>query len=126
MKLQTITATQRPTTPGKEEDGPVAPEILETQASKVKLKNGTAPKIWIDLDNSPHVPFFVPIIEELEKRGCCVVVTARDSANVCDLLELFNLRSRVVGRHPGKHKLAKIVVTCLRSLQLVRIAFREK
>jgi len=25
-------------------------------------------KIWIDLDNSPHVPFFAPIIEELQKR----------------------------------------------------------
>ena len=26
-------------------------------------------KVWIDLDNSPHVPFFLPIIEELRKRG---------------------------------------------------------
>ena len=25
--------------------------------------------VWIDLDNTPHVPFFKPIIEELEKRG---------------------------------------------------------
>jgi len=26
-------------------------------------------KIWIDLDNSPHVPFFKPIIKEFNKRG---------------------------------------------------------
>ena len=26
-------------------------------------------KIWVDLDNTPHVPFFKPIIRELEKRG---------------------------------------------------------
>jgi predicted glycosyltransferase len=26
-------------------------------------------KIWIDLDNSPQVSCFVPIIEDLEKRG---------------------------------------------------------
>ena len=39
-------------------------------------------KIWIDLDNSPHVPFFAPIIEELQKRGYSVVVTARDCFQV--------------------------------------------
>ncbi len=26
------------------------------------------PKVWIDLDNSPHVPFFRPIIQEFEKE----------------------------------------------------------
>jgi hypothetical protein len=26
-------------------------------------------KIWIDLDISPHDPFFVPIIEELTTKG---------------------------------------------------------
>ena len=35
-----------------------------------------AKKIWIDLDNSPHVPFFTPIIEELEQRGYRVLLTA--------------------------------------------------
>ncbi|MEN8265341.1 MAG: hypothetical protein ABFR82_17985, partial [Nitrospirota bacterium] len=29
-------------------------------------------KIWIDLDNSPHVPFFKPIIRELGNQGCSV------------------------------------------------------
>ena len=26
-------------------------------------------KVWIDLENSPHVPFFAPIMKELERRG---------------------------------------------------------
>jgi uncharacterized protein len=26
-------------------------------------------RIWIDLDNTPHVPFFKPIIRELEQRA---------------------------------------------------------
>ncbi|PYN75276.1 MAG: hypothetical protein DMD97_15190 [Candidatus Rokuibacteriota bacterium] len=39
-------------------------------------------KIWIDLDNSPHVPFFVPIIEALRQRGYSIVLTARDSYQV--------------------------------------------
>jgi hypothetical protein len=33
-------------------------------------------KVWIDLDNSPHVPFFMPIIEELEKLGYEVIVSS--------------------------------------------------
>src|ERR1019366_7053802 len=43
-----------------------------TAATSVKRK------IWIDLDNSPHVPFFAPIIEELERHGYSVLLTARD------------------------------------------------
>ncbi len=39
-------------------------------------------KIWIDLDNSPHVPFFVPIIEQLQERNYSIVVTARDCFQV--------------------------------------------
>ena len=39
-------------------------------------------KVWIDLDNSPHVPFFAPIVRELEARGCSIVLTARDAALV--------------------------------------------
>jgi len=33
--------------------------------------------IWIDLDNSPHVPFFSPIIKRLESLGYQVRLTAR-------------------------------------------------
>ncbi len=31
-------------------------------------------KIWIDLDNSPHVPFFAPIIDELDRRGYSLIL----------------------------------------------------
>src|SRR6185436_3063939 len=55
-------------------------------------------KIWIDLDNSPHVPFFAPIIEELGKRDYSVTLTARDCFQVRDLTNLFNLKCKVVGR----------------------------
>ena len=37
-------------------------------------------KIWIDLDNSPHVPFFHPIIEELDKAGYAVASGAACSS----------------------------------------------
>lgn len=83
-------------------------------------------KIWIDLDNSPHVPFFVPIVEELKRRGYSVFLTARDCFQVCDLLELFGLECRVVGRHYGRHRIMKLAGTCFRALQLSRIAATEK
>ncbi|MBN1479177.1 DUF354 domain-containing protein [candidate division KSB1 bacterium] len=39
-------------------------------------------KIWIDLDNSPHVPFFSPITAELQRRGYKLVLTARNAYQV--------------------------------------------
>lgn len=83
-------------------------------------------KIWIDLDNSPHVPFFLPIIEELEKDGHRIFLTARDSYQVCELLRLHNLSCRVVGRHYGKKWILKLMGTGLRALQLLPLALKER
>jgi uncharacterized protein len=76
-------------------------------------------KIWIDLDNSPHVPFFLPIMEELNRRGYQVLLTARDSYQVCELLELYDLPCRVIGGHWGRHRLLKMLGTCLRAIRLL-------
>lgn len=76
-------------------------------------------KVWIDLDNSPHVPFFAPIIEELERSGHSILVTARDCFQVCELADLLHLRCRRVGRHYGKNQFVKMAGVCWRALQLV-------
>lgn len=76
-------------------------------------------RIWIDLDNSPHVPFFKPIIGRLEDRGYKTVVTARDCFQVCGLADKFGLNYRKVGRHYGANILLKIFGTLWRSLQLM-------
>lgn len=83
-------------------------------------------KIWIDLDNSPHVPFFKPIIEELNKRGYQVMLTARDCFQVCSLADLFNLHYKRIGRHYGKNKVLKVAGLFIRSLQMAPIALRQK
>ena len=83
-------------------------------------------RIWIDLDNSPHVPFFVPIIEELEKRGYSVLVTARDCFQVLDLARLHGLGIKVIGRHYGKSRVLKIAGLCVRALQLAPTVLRER
>lgn len=79
-------------------------------------------KIWIDIDNSPHVPFFKPIMRKLEKQGFEIILTARDTYQVCDLLKFHQLSCKVVGRHYGKSKLLKVLGNCLRTAQLLPMA----
>ncbi|MCG6536210.1 MAG: DUF354 domain-containing protein [Syntrophales bacterium LBB04] len=86
----------------------------------------TQKTIWIDLDNSPHVPFFVPIIHELEKSGHRVLVTIRDSFQVRGLADRYQLRCKQIGKHYGANKLLKVCGTIWRSLQLAPIILKEK
>jgi hypothetical protein len=83
-------------------------------------------KIWIDLDNSPHVPFFAPIIEELERKGYSILLTARDAFQVRELAEAANLNARRIGRHFGKRKILKVVGLGIRTAQLLPLIRREK
>ena len=83
-------------------------------------------RIWIDLDNSPHVPFFAPIIEELEKRGYSVLITARDCFQVCDLADLLGLQYRRIGRHYGKHFALKLLGLAVRASQMLPTVLKEK
>ncbi len=83
-------------------------------------------RVWIDIDNSPHVPFFLPIIDELRARGVDTILTARNIYQVCELLEFFHLPCKVIGRHYGKNKFLKVAGNCLRTLQLAPTAAGER
>ncbi len=83
-------------------------------------------KVWIDLDNSPHVPFFKPIIGELRKRGHEVVITARDCFQVCGLADLMKLDYTKIGRHYGKNTVMKVAGLLIRSVQLSPTAVGAK
>jgi hypothetical protein len=83
-------------------------------------------KIWIDLDNTPHVPFFIPIIRELEHRGHCVLLTARDAFQVCELAEQKGLPITKIGHHYGKNPILKIAGLLRRSEQLFSFSRRYK
>src|ERR1051325_9803259 len=65
-------------------------------------------RIWIDLDNTPHVPFFIPVIRELERRGPQVILSARDAFQVFDLADQKGLRYARIGRHYGKNPIMKL------------------
>ena len=86
----------------------------------------THKKIWIDLDNSPHVPFFAPIVDALRRRGYDTVLTARDCFQVRELADLFHLDYKLIGRHYGKSRLRKVAGLGCRALQLMPTVLRER
>jgi predicted glycosyltransferase len=104
---------------------PLPTEIAVPEAPEREHQLGNK-KIWIDLDNSPHVPFFRPIIEEFEKRGCEVFITARDAYQVRELLGFYGIAGRVIGGHHGRFKLLKALGTISRALTLAAIVRQER
>jgi uncharacterized protein len=114
---------------GSRDGAPALPEkpsrlvVARVPAAATEQKE-RAGRVWIDIDNSPHVPFFVPIIDELRKQGIDVTVTARDAYQVRELLEFYKVGGQVMGRHAGKNKVLKVAVNCVRALQLASTASR--
>ena len=65
-------------------------------------------RVWIDVSNSPQVPFFRPLIGLLRARGHDVSVTTREFAQTTELLTLHGIPFEVVGpQHGGASALGK-------------------
>lgn len=79
-------------------------------------------KIWIDLDNAPHVPLFRPLIEIWVRNGHQVLVTARDFHRTVELCRMWDIPHVAVGHHGGANKIRKIANLFERAAQLRRIA----
>jgi predicted glycosyltransferase len=77
--------------------------------------------VWIDVDNSPHVPLFAPLIKAYRDAGTGIVLTARNHAQTIELLENAGLAGsfEVVGKHYGKNKFNKIRGLLVRAGELV-------
>lgn len=58
-------------------------------------------RIWIDLANSPHVPFFRSLANEFIRRNHEIAVTARDFAETVKLAEAAGFAPEVIGGHGG-------------------------
>jgi uncharacterized protein len=80
-------------------------------------------RVWIDVSNSPQVPFFRPLIALLEARGHEVSVTTRDYAQTIELLRLHGIPHEVVGpAHGGGSVWGKARATAGRLPALRRFA----
>jgi len=84
-------------------------------------------KIWIDLDNSPHVLFFEPIIRQLETDGVETLITVRSFSQTEGLADRYGLRYQTVGRHRTSTNLAaRVGGTLHRAAQLTAVLRRHK
>ena len=62
---------------------------------------GKSLRIWIDLANSPHVPFFRALNPELVARGHQIEISARDFAQTVELATKAGMLPHVIGGHGG-------------------------
>ena len=80
-------------------------------------------RIWVDITNSPHVPFFQPLLRLLAERGHEATVTTREYAQTLELLEQAGIPHEVVGpRHAGASPTAKAKAMAGRLRALRRFA----
>jgi predicted glycosyltransferase len=107
------------------DEGQTVPRV-EGSGGHFRKEPGSCRKVWIDLENSPHVPFFAPIIKRLEEQGCEILLTARDCFQVCELAEMAGLNYRTIGHHYGKNRIAKVVGLGIRVLEMTPLILRER
>ncbi len=83
-------------------------------------------RIWIDLANSPHVPFFRPLANVFTRHGHEVVVTARQFSETVPLAEAAGFTPEVIGGHGGAKLAGKAGNLVGRGLELARWARGKK
>ena len=95
-----------------------SPALAATATSSGR---GSRPRmrVWVDLDNSPHVLFFTPIIRRLEREGVEVVITVRSFSQTEELASAHGLKFETIGEHktPG-HFFTRAAATVHRAFQL--------
>lgn len=64
-------------------------------------------RVWIDITNSPHVPFFAPLVRLLREQGATVEITSREYAQTLQLLAGAGLDATVIGAHGGRSAAGK-------------------
>ena len=79
-------------------------------------------RIWIDLANSPHVPFFRSLANEFTRRNHELVVSARAFAETIELAEAAGFAPHVIGAHGGGKLSGKAGNLVQRAMALARWA----
>ena len=59
-------------------------------------------RLWIDLANSPHVPFFKALAKRFVSQGHEIEITAREFAETVPLAQAAGFSAEVVGAHGGR------------------------
>jgi predicted glycosyltransferase len=83
-------------------------------------------RLWIDLANSPHVPFFRALIDRFTAAGHEVEITARDFAETVPLAHAARMDPRVIGKHGGREVSGKAGNLMNRALSLASWARKRR
>ena len=79
-------------------------------------------RLWIDLANSPHVPFFKALAKKFTDQGHEIQVTAREFAETIPLAHAAGFTPHVTGVHGGRAVSAKAGTLMSRAWALARWA----
>jgi uncharacterized protein len=83
-------------------------------------------RLWIDLANSPHVPFFKALAKRFVAQGHEIETTAREFAETIPLSQAAGFTAHVVGVHGGRAASAKAGTLISRAWALARWARPRK
>ena len=83
-------------------------------------------RLWIDLANSPHVPFFRALADRFIAQGHEIETTAREFAETVSLAQAAGFSPEVVGVHGGRAVSRKAVTIAGRAWALAAWARRRK
>src|SRR5215211_8612558 len=79
-------------------------------------------RLWIDLANSPHVPFFKALATKFIQQGHEIEVSAREFAETIPLAQAAGFTPHVTGVHGGRAVSAKAGSLMSRAWALARWA----
>ena len=82
-------------------------------------------RLWIDLANSPHVPFFKALVGKFISQGHEIEITAREFTETIPLAREAGFDPRVVGVHGGRAVSAKARTLITRAWALAGWARRR-
>lgn len=83
-------------------------------------------RLWIDLANSPHVPFFKALTKKFIDQGHEIEATAREFAETVPLAQAAGFTPHVAGAHGGRAVSAKAGSLVSRAWALARWARKRK
>ncbi len=83
-------------------------------------------RVWIDLANSPHVPFLRALTDRFTAAGHEVEITAREFAETVPLARAAGFTPHVIGKHGGREVLSKAGNLMSRAWNLVHWARKRR
>ena len=85
------------------------------------------PRIWIDLDNAPHVHFFAPLLADLSSCGYEPLISVRSFGQTEELAHAYSLHCTTIGSHAAlRSNYGRILETLRRATQLIEFGLAHR